>query len=118
MDNTSDALDAIDALVTALRAIKLRCKDRYGVSKIRTNGIFLVNRFRYQHDAEAFVSLVEAAGGDVIEVRKAGKVAITDEGRSTLPIRVTFSCGHDANLYLAGKLTTRDLRRIDAESRA
>jgi len=110
--------DALESLVTALRALKPRCSDRYGVSKLRTKGIFLVNCFRYQEDADAFAALVEAAGGDVFEIRKVGKVEITDGGRATLPIRVIFSIGIDADLYLAGKITIHDLRRIDAESRA
>ena len=114
---TKTKTDALESLVTALRALKPRCSDRYGVSKLRTKGIFLVNRFRYQEDAEAFSRLVEAAGGDVFEVAKVGKVEITEGGRATLPIRVTFSIGIDADLYLAGKLTIRDLRRIDAASR-
>ena len=101
-------------LVPALRALRARCTDRYGRSKLHVDGIWLVNRFRYQPNAAEFARMVEALGGLVVEVCKTTKVEIKDH-QSTLPIRVVFTVGIDADLYLEGKATIRDLRNFGSK---
>ena len=76
----------INELCSALKALRPRCKDRYGVSKLKAESVDEPDAVLYTDSAEDFATLV------------------------------CFSVGVDADLYLAGKATLADLKQWDAKA--